>query len=427
MGATDAKIYKSKEDEEFKLKQNYVRLGELYKESQNAIRIVDTSTGESIPLQSISDSIRLSKRGDQLDVDKTVVYDHIIPNKLLDDFVISSSQHLNARSCVEALGLYCTEYMKYQVTHLGDKQSDLSAMEDRTAEANLTFRNYIKGGASARNPITGEPAQSEDENDEVKRVTPNLGIGLGEATVLNPTFQFNKRDDPRTNPMYTKIGRVYSTQIMNNWPIIVFQPGRLKYHTGFMKIMGLGGGAGVTEAFIRSGGEGIKGAFLNMLSFGSDIAAVVGTIGSGIFGGSKLVEFRQSANLFNKYVSYLWSMLGQLMGLYSDSGNFNYHYAGEIKHLDATHVLPTTLLSGGPAKYLANQYWPFRIQKGMIGSETFSNSTETNPLMEEMNQQSTANDEAGASQNSFLGSIAKKVQGFLGNFSDKAAVLAGRG
>ena len=385
------------------------------------ISIYDTMTGKKIPFYTIQDSILLAKKGESIESDGTAIYDHVVPSALLNEFIVSSGEHFNARSCVEAIGLYNTDYIRQQITTIGDKEMDLGAMETRGVEDNLTFRNYLKGGANPRTVDNKEAPGTADENYPTLHVS--KGIGLGEASVLNPTFQFNKRDDPRTNPLYPKIGRVYSTSIMNNWPVILFQPGRLKYNNGFIKMLGLGGGAGLTEAYIRSGGDGIKGVLTKCLNSVGDLISVIGTVGSAIFGGSKIVEFKQSINMFNQYVTSIWYEVAAMMGL---TDNKDGRYCGAVVHLDLAHVLPILSLNGGIAKYHNEQFIPFRCNSNMVGSETFSNSTTSNPLMEELNSQATANDDAA--QGKSIGQTAKKwMLGVLGTVSDRAAVMAGQG
>lgn len=410
------------------------------------ISLVDTMTGRVIPVQSITNSIMLAKRGEDNTNDSSVIYNHTVPNNLLGAFISTQDQGFNPKSCVEAIGLYNTDYIRQQITTLGDKQKDLSALEDMGVVDDLTFRGYIDGGASARNIFTGEaevvtdkvehafkPGQTTSEIEGsmnkthpntglYNRVSTSMGIGLGEAMVLNPLFQFNKRDDPRTNPIFPRIGRVYSTQIMNKWPVILFQPGRFKYNMGFTKMLGIAGGAGTTEALIRSGGDGLKNIWNKFLAIPSDIAGVVGTLGSAVFGGSKVVEFKQSINLFNNYLRMLLIDLAGIMGLYFDDSG----YIGSISTLDLPNILPLKQMGSGLGRYLNEQFIPFRCQKGMTGSETFSNSTTSNPLAEELNSQAQENDEAAGEQ-SFSQVMKKKLLKFAGNFSDRAAVMAGRG
>lgn len=428
----EAHLYNDNQDPSYKIRQKYVNLNNNYKHENMCLNVVDVKSGDPIPVYIINDATRLARGGENIKNDQSVVYHNFIPNDPLGRLKLTNTYHYNVRSSVEALGLYISDYIEYQATHIGDKNSDLGQIDDTGLMNDLVFRNYIKGGgASPRNPVTGEHGEfsEEDDDDGVKKRTfsEHLGIGIGHCMVMNPVFQFNKRDDVRTNPMYTKIGRVYSTQIMNNWPVVLFQPGRLKYNTGFFKMLGIGGGAGLAEAFIRTGGEGFLGKLAGFFSTITDALGVVGTIGSAIFGGGKLVEFKQASNLFNMYLRSMWNLLSQMMGLWSNDETGRFVYNGAVKYLDLTRVLPTLHLSGGLAKFNNNQFIPFRCQKGVVGNETFSNSTETNPLMEEMNAAATANAEEGANANSFFGAISKTVLSFAGKFSDKAAIMAGQG
>ena len=415
-----AALYENTINEQFQPKNN------IYNHSNFDVYIKDVFTGKTIPYYSINDAVRMARAGDNPgDDDSSTMYSHRENPNTLGQMRVNSTEHFNAKSCVESLGFYTTEYIKQQVMTLGDKNSDLGMTEDYGAMDNLTFRNYIKTGLTV-DPVTQEPLETVDEDAGYKRVAPNLGIGLGESIVLNPVFQFNKRDDPRTNPMYTKIGRIYSTRVMNNWPIVLFQPGRLKYNTGFMKLLGLGGGAGASDAYIRSGGEGIVGAITAFFTTITDIIGVVGTIGGAIFGGSKIVEFRQAIKLYNQYYSMFLISLAEIMGLYHEDVSGEYRYSGEIKYLDIWNVLPTLHMNGGITKYIKSQFIPFRCQKGMVGSETFSNNTEDNPLMEEMNSTATQNDDT-VSQGSFLTAGKDFLMTVASTFSDKAAVLSGNG
>lgn len=433
----EAHMANDNQDPVHKIRQKYVNLNNQYSHENMCLNVVDVKTGDKIPIYVVNDGIRLARGGNNIKDDQSVVYHNFIPNDPLGRLKVSNTYHYNARSSVEALGLYISKYIEYQATHLGDKNSDLGQIEDVGTMNDLVFRNYIKGGGAApRNPMTGKAEElcEDDENEDVQEIreklrahSEDLGIGLGHCMVMNPVFQFNKRDDVRTNPMYTKIGRVYSTQIMNNWPIVLLQPGRLKYNTGFFKMLGLGGGAGASELFIRTGGEGLLGKVAGFFSSITDAIGVVGTVGSAIFGGGKIVEFKQAINMFNMYVRSMWMLLSQMMGLWSNDKNGRYVYNGAVRYLDLTRVLPTLHLSGGLAKFNNNQFIPFRCQKGVVGNETFSNSTETNPLMEEMNAAATSNAEEGANQNSFLKSVANMGLKFLGQFSDKAAVMSGQG
>ena len=403
------------------------------------ISIIDTETGKPIDITSVSDSFRFARNKN----DGTVYNKYNMDSNLLAGFIEDPEEGLNSISCVEALGLYTTSYINDKLTGK-DSILQKSFNEDPTKlditpdlEDNLTFKTYLKGGPFVRNydnsPVddTKISDSNYESTEKYKRLAPHLGIGLGEATILNPQFQFNKRDDPRTNPVYTKIGRIYSSEVMNNWPIVLFQPGRIKYHTGFAKMLGLGSGAGMNETLIRTGGEGLLGVLSKLWTGVTDIVGVVGSIGSAIFGGNKVIEFRQARNLFKQYVEFLWKDLATIMGLYTDNG-----YCGSIKDLDLNKVIPTNIMNaegGSGVNVLNDQFISFRCSKDIIGSETFSNSTETNPLMESMNATASQNDEANPNggETSGLGAITNGVKKLglkmASSFSEQAAVLSGKG
>lgn len=402
------------------------------------ISIIDTETGKPIDITSVSDSFRFARNKN----DGTVYNKYNMDSNLLAAFIEDPEEGLNSISCVEALGLYTTSYINDKLTGK-DSVLQKSYNEDPTKlditpdlEDNLTFKTYLKGGPFVRNydnsPVDDtEISDSNYESTEkYKRLAPHLGIGLGEATILNPQFQFNKRDDPRTNPVYTKIGRIYSSEVMNNWPIVLFQPGRIKYHTGFAKMLGLGSGAGMNETLIRTGGEGLLGVLSKLWTGVTDIVGVVGSIGSAIFGGNKVIEFRQARNLFKQYVEFLWKDLATIMGLYTDNG-----YCGSIKDLDLNKVIPTNIMNaegGSGINVLNDQFISFRCSKDIIGSETFSNSTESNPLMESMNATDAQNDEANPNGGETgLGAVTAGVKKLglkmASSFSEQAAVLSGKG
>ena len=402
------------------------------------ITIIDTETGKPIDITSVSDSFRFARNKS----DKSVYNKYNMDSNLLAGFIEDPEEGLNSISCVEALGLYTTSYINDKLTGK-DSVLQKSFNEDPTKlditpdlEDNLTFKTYLKGGPFVRNydnsPVddTKISDSNYESTEKYKRLAPHLGIGLGEATILNPQFQFNKRDDPRTNPVYTKIGRIYSSEVMNNWPIVLFQPGRIKYHTGFAKMLGLGSGAGMNETLIRTGGEGLLGVLSKLWTGVTDIVGVVGSIGSAIFGGNKVIEFRQARNLFKQYVEFLWKDLATIMGLYTDNG-----YCGSIKDLDLNKVIPTNIMNaegGSGVNVLNDQFISFRCSKDIIGSETVSNSTETNPLMESMNATASQNDEANPNGGETgLGAVKDGVKKLglkmASSFSEQAAVLSGKG
>ena len=89
-----------------------VNLGDIYNNEMMNLKIVDASTGRPIEIPHIQDSIRVSGREDEISRDKSTIYTRTIPNETLGQFVLTKKEHFNARSCIEALGLYNTEYIK---------------------------------------------------------------------------------------------------------------------------------------------------------------------------------------------------------------------------------------------------------------------------------------------------------------------------
>lgn len=410
------------------------------------IKYVDAMNGNAVDINSFTDSIRLARAGTNVrDIPNkldTIVHSETIPTDYLSKFVTRAAEKFSPSDAVSALGLYITDYIVDRITNLGDKNSDLSKNDDSFTNT-ITFRDYIKGGtAYVKNVLNGLEENSDEDNSQKEsnsgesekssRISADMGIGVGESFVLNPTWQFNKRDDPRTNPMYTKIGRVYSTQLMAHWPVALIQPGRFKYNTSFFKLMGLGSGAGLQESLIRSGGDGLSGIFKKFIMAPIDLISTVGTIGSAVFGGNKILEFKQAYNLFNQYTRFLFTSLASMMGLLR--GN---KYVGARSDLNLYNILPTMGLGKNPTKYKNNQFLPFRCGKAITASESFTNSTSPNPLEESLNAKAEENDpnknaeNAAAVSGDVTGAIFGKLKKFAlstaGNFSEQALVMSGRG
>lgn len=410
------------------------------KEYYDTIDLIDASTGSIVKSTSIQDSIRLARSGqnvsDNVYVGDNIVHSKNINGNIISDLLYNDKDSMSPTDCVASVGSYITGYVNNKISTLGDKNSNLGMIPNGSGILDdLTFRNYLSTSGEETNIATGEAANDAGTTQEqISRK--NAGIGLGQCTVLNPPFQFNKRDDPRTNPVYTKIGRVYSTQVMNNWPVVLIQPGRFKYNTSFMKLLGFGGGASINETLIRTGGEGLSGAIAKFFGCISDTFSIVGTIGSGIFGGNRAVEFRQAINLYKIYVRFLWTNLAGDMGLINGS-----KYAGSVKNLNLNSILPSNFLipgsyigNGDITHYLNDQYLPFRCGKGVTTSETFSNSMSSNPLMEKLNDMSNENNEAAtgdAGTKTLLGDAGGAVKSgamkLASNFSEMASVASGRG
>ena len=67
------------------------------------ISLVDTMTGRVIPVQSITNSIMLAKRGEDNTNDSSVIYNHTVPNNLLGAFISTQDQGFNPKSLISFL------------------------------------------------------------------------------------------------------------------------------------------------------------------------------------------------------------------------------------------------------------------------------------------------------------------------------------
>lgn len=237
------------------------------------------------------------------------------------------------------------------------------------------------------------------EDDEFRSYTRqhywfNLGLAMGEAQVVNPPFQFHENDDARTHTRYLKLGRIYAESIYGDMTIGSFMPGTIIYHTGLFRMINLDGGStAATAAYIRSGGQGIKGIISKAWTSATDALSIFGAVGALVFGSGRIAEFKERPNLFKRYVNGLLETVATNLGLTSVFGD----YVGKHKAIGLDHVLPGVSLS------LANQnMWGmgqrsnsiinFRIGNDIGVTESFSNSTTTNPIADALNSESTAED-----------------------------------
>lgn len=219
----------------------------------------------------------------------------------------------------------------------------------------------------------------------------NLGNGFGESQVFNPPFQYNELDDPRTHPRYTKLGRVWVKRVLNNMPVMMVMPGKIKYHTNALTLWGIDFGAAKSNAdYLRADNwftSLVSAAWMGI----TDVVGTVAAFATAIFTGGRLVSFRQQINLFQKYFDNTATTLANNMGLISPSGI----YAGRWKILSLTHIQPGIGLQrsgfGGwfGKGWRANQMIAFMMTKSVSCSETISNSTRDNPLMEEINAEAS--------------------------------------
>lgn len=337
-----------------------------------------------------------------------------------------------------------------------DANTEINAVSKKLAQK-LVFTGYRDGG-----DLIGALSDAGVSTNGSTRTTTGLGLALGERHVLNPQPQFNKHDDPRTNPYRCKIGRVYAEQIMNNWPVSIWEPGNIKYRLGFFKLMGIGGGAGENESLIRNSdaGVGVMRVLKKVLTLAVFALSVPVYAAGKLMGAGKIVSFVPAPRLFNKYMSGSLNMLAANMGLLVQGGRGNgpkflYNYNGAIPDLNWFDTLPAINMN-------QDQYLRFiclRCSNDIECTETFNNEIRQNPLMEQLNAASQESEDEANSGNTGLNIIKSAISGassgaqsggikggifggitglgkgllgsfdmmsFLGNFSEQALVMSGK-
>jgi len=107
----------------------------------------------------------------------------------------------------------------------------------------------------------GEPLSDKKKNGTSR------GMGIGDANVINPPFQFNPHDDVRSDRAFPFIGRVYNNKINSNFPVATFEVGRIKYNSSIISNTLLDQGntneAAVSKRIRGDGGLSLK----NILTF----------------------------------------------------------------------------------------------------------------------------------------------------------------
>lgn len=246
----------------------------------------------------------------------------------------------------------------------------------------------------------------------------NLGLAMGESQVVNPPFQFHENDDARTHSRYIKLGRIYAESIYGDMTIGSFMPGTIIYHTGLFRMINLDGGAtAASAAYIRSGGSGIRGIISSAWTSATDALSIFGAVGALVFGNGRIAEFKERPNLFKRYVNGLLETVSTNLGLTSWFGD----YVGKHKAIGLDHILPGVSLSlsnkglwgmGERSNSIIN----FRIGNDIGVTESFSNSTTTNPIADALNAESTA--ETADAQSGNMGKVKSSMNGI-------AQILAG--
>ena len=318
---------------------------------------------------------------------------------------------------------YTMDWVNYgKASNIDPFQPDLRYKIGQSIIRNMHFDGYLNdyrlGDKKNFNPL--------------RHVYFNMGLGLGESPVLNPPFQWNERDDVRTHSMYTKIGRVYANRIYSNFPMLMIIPGEIKYNNNILKMLGFDGGAAKRQAdYIRNGGEKISDKLKDLFQGVGDALSVAMLAVSSMLGGARLIEFKQRYNLYASYLSGLMKELAVALGLINGKGQ----YIGKWANLHPTMLLTGRLLAHtgvnngqlfGAVKNASlarvNQTLTYAIGKDVNVSETFSNSTKTNPMVEKMNAQAqdNADDKAGGG----MGFMSKTIQGITGILTGNKSAAA---
>lgn len=313
-------------------------------------------------------------------------------------------------------------------------------------------KNNMGGKTTHENSIIKNRGIEDEQKGE------NLSLMLGQSSVINPPWQFNELDDVRSNPDYPHMGRVYLNYIYFNQPIVVFQPCREKYNVNAMSFFtkNLGNDHKALNDYIRSGGQpGLLGSLRHALvsvknTMLAGIDGVLQLAGLSSARADKYVIFKPAMRLYRKMVNGLLREMAGNMGLIDLSGesggkvpDFNIEddldfdptegdkssdsttlggivknltdgledvydkysstYRGSINKLDIIEMIPGSNYSSDPGlgameDYQNKSYIPFMCQNNITVSETFSNSTQTHPLIEQMNsisQENKMNNEFG--------------------------------
>ncbi len=263
--------------------------------------------------------------------------------------------------------------------------------------------------------------------------------GLGSADVMNPPFQFGPHDDVRTDPYYPKFGRVFNDSIRGNYPIVVFEVGRIKYNTGMVsKLLGDSGFISTnSEKSLRKmikGELGLVGMGLlatrSAIQTAAQLVVAPVTMVKELLFGDPFSKFENDTSLYSQYLDEILARVAITMGLYNpilgnsdtttndaapeDAPNSDSTSAGrpvgfsasdssgDDTGLDYGRQLSGTGDSTGYANdnvkrlsyldmipanaHYTRDYIPFMLHKDVQVNESISNSTEVNPLQTSLNE-----------------------------------------
>ena len=271
-----------------------------------------------------------------------------------------------------------------------------------------------------------------------------FGTGIGRSLVINSPFQFNPNDDVRSDAYFPFIGRVFNEKIYNNYPIAIFEVGKIKYNTNILTNTAADTSDTqdpMVAQYIRGDGGLIANTINGSIAVVKTVLLTSWNIATfpitALMGLKKYASFVQQTDIYEHYVNDMMISLASMMGLLlprnanTDEGNGSTEYfenlkkdpndpsfkdtdtsqyvqpdnndspfddyAGRIKRLRLKNILPMTR---SVVESLQNyQYIPFMIHKDVTVSESISNSTQQNPLQSTLNGIASENEAAKYNNN----------------------------
>lgn len=375
---------------------NIERFNQKVEENVKKFTVAPKGYSNSIRIRDVIDlQLRKSRQGDKAyvesakDLSPALTWgDHVFgPNQdyILGRFTNNGEDDFEASKVViNSFGSKMTKKLNYELQNI--YYSTYNKINSQSFIREMIFDGYDAGDDKS--------GDSEFRSWTRSHYWFNLGLAMGESRVVNPPFQFHENDDARTHSRYLKLGRIYAESIYGDSTIASFMPGTIIYHTGLFRMINLDGGATAAAAsYIRTGGNGLKGIISAAWTSATDALSVFGAVGALVFGSGRIAEFKERPNLFKRYVNGLLETVATNLGLTSWFGD----YVGKHKAIGLDHILPGVSLSlsnkglwgmGQRSNAIIN----FRIGNDIGVTESFSNSTTTNPIADALNAESTAED-----------------------------------
>lgn len=144
------------------------------------------------------------------------------------------------------------------------------------------------------------------------------GLAMGEASVLNPDFQFNELDDVRSDFRRPKIGRLYSERIYDyNLPKVFFEVGTVSINMSLITGLtaawfGNEDGKNLSEYLRDPNKNLIRKAFQKL---GSAVATAASFVSGGILRKKKMYKFTSTSKVYMQYVNEILLEIASWMGL----------------------------------------------------------------------------------------------------------------